>query len=131
MGRLGDVIIIDLTIAMLTTDGIVLAFLVAFSAAGMADHFTRGGRHPPGDATNNWVVDIRGGKKEADSLAKKYGFKNCGKVSDKVLRRCSTTTRGYKQVPGCQGVVTSATRGCYKGCYKGKDKCHNGLLEVS
>lgn len=94
--------------AVASSVGIVLAFLVVFSAAGMAG--TRGGRHTTEDATNTWAVGISGGKEEADRLAHKYEFKNLGKVSPGVechrLHACRATRPGDHQAK----VVP-------KGCY--------------
>ena len=72
-------------IAVVSLVGIALVFLVVFSTSEMAGHF-----HSPGDATNYWVVGIRGEKEEADSLARKYGFHNRGQVSHIVALQSAT-----------------------------------------
>ncbi len=51
--------------------------VVVVALAGLSDSL----EPERGDPTGSWVVQVRGGRKVAEQLAEKHGFRNLGQVS--------------------------------------------------
>ena len=62
-------------------------------------------RLEPPRYTNSWAVEVRGGPKAADELAKKHGFENRGQVRKLVDRtKCNLYNSYYSK---CHSVISA------------------------